>query len=305
MHDEPVPAKLSSKVDRRDTQAADVARRREVLQAPGQRLRSVREDLRLSFRDVEAASSVIAQRHSNDDFFIPISRLSDIETKGVVPTPFRFYSLAVIYRRDIRDLLAWYGIDVNDFPADLSAIAIGRTHLVQGLGAARFSEIPTAIDPGFDPAVTTDFGRLILEWGRWATPFVRQLKADPYTYAYIGTNDYTMFPLLPPGSFVQVDETRNRVTRGPWRSEIERPIYLVETREGFVCSWCELRGDLLILHSHPTSNVATRTYRHPQDAEVVGQVIGAAIRFPAGPALESKAGAPKPPESSEGEGGSA
>src|SRR5262249_32311728 len=73
----------------------------------GQSLRVLREQLGLTMRDVENSSSRIAERHGNDEFAIAPSRLSDFETKGVIPSIYRFYSLAVIYRRDIRELLSW------------------------------------------------------------------------------------------------------------------------------------------------------------------------------------------------------
>ena len=56
-----------------------------------------------------------------------------------------------------------------------------------------------------------------------------------------------MFPILPPGSFIQVDEARNKVVEGAWRSEYERPIYFVETRDGHTCSWCSMRREEIIL----------------------------------------------------------
>jgi transcriptional regulator with XRE-family HTH domain len=82
---------------------------------PGQHLRVLREQLGLTMRDVELASAAIAAKHGNDDFFVPLSRLSDIETKGVVPSMYRLYSLAVIYRSDLNRILTWYGIDMDDF----------------------------------------------------------------------------------------------------------------------------------------------------------------------------------------------
>ncbi len=51
----------------------------------GQHLRAIREQLGPTMRDVEAASVRIAARHSNEDFTVPLSRLSDIEAKGVLP----------------------------------------------------------------------------------------------------------------------------------------------------------------------------------------------------------------------------
>ena len=67
--------------------------------------------------------------------------------------------------------------------------------------------------------------------------------------------------------------------QGIWRSEYERPIYFVETREGFTCCWCSLKGDHMILQPHPLSPVAVRVLRHPQEAEVLGQVVGIALKL--------------------------
>ena len=98
----------------------------------GQNLRVLREQLGLTMRDVENASARIAQKRANDEFAIPPSRLSDVETKGVIPSIYRLYSLAVIYRRDIRELLSWYGVDLNGMATDLDFVIppkIGRAHV--------------------------------------------------------------------------------------------------------------------------------------------------------------------------------
>lgn len=73
----------------------------------GASLRALRERLGLTMREVECASLRIAERHANDEFAVTPSRLSDIETKGSVPSIFQLYSLAVIYRCDVREILCW------------------------------------------------------------------------------------------------------------------------------------------------------------------------------------------------------
>ena len=91
-----------------------------------------------------------------------------------------------------------------------------------------------------------------------------------------------MHPILPPGSFVQVDETKSKVgdgTDGTWRSEFERPIYFVEMRDGYTCCWCSVKGNSIVLQPHPLSPVPVRVLRHPQEAEVLGQVVGVAMRL--------------------------
>jgi hypothetical protein len=109
--------------------------------------------------------------------------------------------------------------------------------------------------------------------------FLQELIKKKYIYAYIGVEDLTMYPLLLPGSFIQVDEARSRVEEKKWRSELERPIYFVETRDGYVCCWCSVRRGEIVLQSHPLSPVPARILKHPQEAEVVGQVIGVAMRL--------------------------
>src|SRR4029077_7893648 len=102
--------------------------RRGAMFSGGQNLRGLREQLGLTMRDVESASARIAEKHGNDEFAIPPSRLSDVETKGVIPSIYRLYSLAVIYRRDIRELLSWYGIDLNGIATDLNLALPPKSH---------------------------------------------------------------------------------------------------------------------------------------------------------------------------------
>jgi hypothetical protein len=245
----------------------------------GHNLRLLREQLGLTMRDVENASARIAQKHANDEFAIPPSRLSDIETKGVVPNIFRFYSFAAIYRRDIRELMTWYGVDLNGMAFDLDFVMPPKSHVSEALANLSAVHMPLRLDPSFDPRRTVNFGRMVEQWGLVPLAYLAQFASCQYTYGYIGSEDLTMYPILPPGSFVQVDESRNKVAEGGWRSEYERPIYFVETRTGHVCCWCTLTKEEIILQPHPLSPVAARALRYPQQAEVIGQVVGVAIKL--------------------------
>jgi hypothetical protein len=88
----------------------------------------------------------------------------------------------------------------------------------------------------------------------------------------------TMYPILPPSSFIQVDESKSKVLEGGWRSEYERPIYFIETRDGHTCCWCTLTREDIILQPHPLSPVPPRVFGH-DEAEVLGQVVGVAMRL--------------------------
>jgi transcriptional regulator with XRE-family HTH domain len=247
--------------------------------AAGSSLRTVRERLGLTMREVESASARIADRHGNDEFSVSPSRLSDIETKGLVPSIFRIYSLAIIYHYDVREILSWYGIDISLSAADLNLNLPPRSHVTETLQGAFAIEIPTRLDPAFDPRRSASLSRMVEQWGSVPLAYLAKFSGEKYTYGYIGSEDFTMYPLLPPGTFLQVDESRNKVVAGMWRSEYERPIYFVETREGYTCSWCSLKGDQIILQPHPLSPAAVRVMRHPQEAEVLGRVVGVALKL--------------------------
>jgi hypothetical protein len=103
--------------------------------------------------------------------------------------------------------------------------------------------------------------------------------AQSLTYGYIGTDDTTMYPLLRPGSLLQIDSTIDTVSNGPWNSEYERPIYFVATRNGYFCSWCTLLGSNLVLQPHPLSALPIRVLRYPQEADIVGEVVGVAMKL--------------------------
>ncbi len=245
----------------------------------GQSLRTLRERLGLTMRDVETASANIATRHKSEEFAIPPSRLSDIETKGVVPSIYRLYSLSVIYRRDAREILALYGVDLNAAVDDLHFSLPLKSHTSDVLESQTSVRIPVRLDPSFDPRLTMNMGRVVEQWGVVPLSYLAQFANRRYTYGYVGREDFTMYPILPPGTFVQIDESKNRVAEGAWRSEYERPIYFVETRDGYTCCWCALQQDGLLLQSHPLSPVPVRLMKHPQQAEVIGQVVGIAMKL--------------------------
>src|SRR3954471_15902164 len=94
----------------------------------GEKLKRVRDRLDLTIRDVEEATRKIAARHKNDEFIVGLSRLSEIENKGTVPTVYRLYLLCSIYRLDPMEVMEWYGVDVGELPTDSSAAEIARTH---------------------------------------------------------------------------------------------------------------------------------------------------------------------------------
>jgi transcriptional regulator with XRE-family HTH domain len=105
--------------------------------SPGPNLRALREKLGLTMGDVETASERLARKYNNQEYLIPISRLSDFETNGVIPSVNAIYSLAIIYRREFGEVLSWYGVDLDQAASDLELSAPPRTHLSRTFQALR------------------------------------------------------------------------------------------------------------------------------------------------------------------------
>src|SRR6201993_3567921 len=114
----------------------------------GKSLRTLREKLGLTMRDVENSSARVADKYRNEEFSIPPSRLSDIETKGILPSIYRLYTLSVIYRRDLRELMSWYGVDMNNMAADLGLVSPPKSHTSNTLEALPSVKVPGRMGPG-------------------------------------------------------------------------------------------------------------------------------------------------------------
>jgi transcriptional regulator with XRE-family HTH domain len=252
------------------------------MEDPGQKLRRIRERLNLRVRDVELASLKIADKYHNDDFAVLINRISEIENRNLVPTLHKLYSLCAIYRLDFQEVLEWYGISLGSLPADAATVDVPQTHLLSMRGnTAPGSEVllPLALDPGLDPRRTTYLTRMIQRWGKLPLLFLESLNVKEQRYALIGTEDWFMYPLLQPGTFVSIDETQRKIANSGWNNEFERPIYFFEHRQGFACGWASLEGEQLILISHPMSACSPQVYKYPNDIDLIGQVSGVAMRL--------------------------
>jgi transcriptional regulator with XRE-family HTH domain len=248
------------------------------MEEAGQKLKRARERLNLRYRDVEQASIRIAERRQNEEFVIALSRLSDIENKGTVPTIYRLYSLCAIYRLDPLDVLQWYRVDMAMLPADAAAIPLEGTHLVNFAAPSHGEvQVPLSVDLGVDLSKTTYLSRAIHRWGKLPLSLLNALDVKHHRYAFIGTEDWSMYPLVQPGALVMIDESRRKILNSGWANEFERPIYFLEHRGGFVFGWCTLTNGQLVVQPHPGSPGLPRIYAHPSEIDVIGQIAGVAM----------------------------
>jgi len=250
-------------------------------QPPGDRLRALRSRLGITTRDVESFSQKIAEEQGNPEFAISNAWLTQLENSDSVPSIFKLYTLAAIYRVKFTDLMLLFGLDVRKIAQHQLASPLPHTHLtnLEVYDADKTVSFPVRFDRSFDLDNTNLLSRMVEIWGEVPIALLQHLDLRHSLYGYVGLRDFTLYPLLRPGSFVQVDQRVRKIQPQRWRTEFDRPIYFVELRDSYACAWCELQDGHLLLLPHPLSAVSVRRFVYGKEAEIIGQVTAVAMRL--------------------------
>ncbi len=235
----------------------------------------------MTLRQVEEASLEISDAERNSEYIVSIARLNQIENDGSLPSIYKLYALAVVYNKSVEDLLGYYGVSLGRMEEHRLRARPASTHLlsVEVGNPERPIRFPIRFDPGFRPEKTAFLSRMIELWGEIPAGLLAALDLKKHIYGFIGLEDRMMVPFLRPGSIVQIDDTRRRVVNQACSNELDRPIYFLELRYSYECCWCYGRGRELMLIPSPLSPCAPRTIRIPDEGEVLGQVVGVAMRI--------------------------
>ncbi len=242
---------------------------------PGSRLRQVRERLGLTYRDVQRASLAFAKTRSRPEFVVHISRLAEIENHRVVPTLHKLYALAVVYHLNPLEIFQWYDIPLDQFFGDAASLPAPRTHLMASPG---FPHSRASLGPSFVPERTDFLSRTAAE--AYDFQDILGTTNSHHRYGCIGLRDRRMSPILRPGSVVLVDGSVRRIEESAWSTEYDRPMYFVELHEGYRCGWFQQQSGRLVMQPHPLSRCLPESWKMPDEAEVVGRVVGIVTRLP-------------------------
>jgi len=259
---------------------------RDVLRRAGAKLQRMRERLGLSVREVARRSQMVVAERQNRDFSLSRAWITDVEKGRFVPGIFKIVSLSVIYQMTIAEIHALYGINPGDITQEQPLFSPPKTHILTSPDESTSDNAGTADDSDITLQLenTNLLSKLVDIWGDVPVPLLRRLDLRRSLYGYIGTQDRTMSPLLPPGTFVQIDAKQTRVRKSPAKREgpqspFARPIYFLDIRTGYACGWCEIKDGVLTVIPHPDSGEMTRSFRYPSEVEVVGRVTGIARRI--------------------------
>lgn len=256
----------------------------------GKRLRAERDRLGLSLRDVENLSHSIAEKLQNSDYNIAHTSLADIENGKWPPTLHRLYTLSVIYGHDYDRLASMCGIPANEALKEHQKLHLPRTYLIgpapEAHPQAAFSA--TELRERLRGERTNLVSKMIGAWSEVPLP-LQLLDGSNPLYGYVGIDDYTLHPFIRPGAFVQIDPRQRKIPAVRWRTDHDRPIFFMELRDRYLCTWCEMHDGRLILIPSQQSNRRTLQVRYPVDATIVGRVTAVSMNIVEGEETEVRA----------------
>ena len=204
-----------------------------------------------------------------------------IENGKFTPTIYKLQTLSAIYNRRFTELTSYYGVPVGELSRYRTLIGVPKTHLLDS-GSDLETEsvsLPAQFKPEFRLEKTNLLARVVEKWDQIPVGFLQHLDLRKSVYGYIGLEDFTLFPLIRPGSLVEINANQRKISTEKWNTEFDRPIYFVELRNGYVCSWCQLDRGQLIVIPHPHSHQDVRRFDYPSQAEIIGRVTGVAMRI--------------------------
>lgn len=246
----------------------------------GKRLKAAREALRLSTRDVARLSNELAIYRKNPEYYVSHTSVADIEAGKFKPNLYKLHCLSLLYRLRFNEILSQFGFDVRSGKREPEIVNLPHTYLVKPdlLNAHRTIIAPIQPHGNVDLERTNLVSRMFASWGEVPVELLEQMNHHQSLCGYIGTKDCMLYPVIRPGSFVQIDPRQTGISSS-WRNDFDRPIYFVELHDGYVCSWCELQGKKLILIPTSQSQERARHLRFPAEADIVGRVTAVMMRI--------------------------
>ncbi len=246
----------------------------------GTRLKRVRKRLGLTLRQVEANSRRLAEKKKNPDFIISRGWLNNIENGAYKPSLFKLYALGAIYNVHWSSVFASFGCNLSDFSRDQAMFAPPKTQLASDSKEVDDTiVVPLRSRENLRLDKTSLLSRLAEIWGEIPIRMIQHLDLRNGVYGIVGMSDRTMYPIIRPGSIVEIDQNQRKIASVKWQNEHERPIYFIELRGEYICSWCEMRGGYLSAIPHPNSKCEVRRFSYPREAEIVGRVVSVTMRL--------------------------
>jgi hypothetical protein len=239
----------------------------------GEFIRHARKLSGLSFREASTRTKLIAQKLGDSRYYCAAASLSDCETRKFLPRHVhKVISICAVYFASAAGLLEAAGAALDQAgKLPMPAEFLGRSG--NGLNSLskpshflsemehRFGELPYFLND----SLSFLFGlqEISVRDVFWAGG-IRQ-AVDPYFAGAV---------------FLVVDRKRKVPRPALSCPKWAQPVYVLQQRDGsYVCGFCTLQNDTLILRSCFADMPKLQRLRNQVDAEVVGKVVGIVRRL--------------------------
>jgi hypothetical protein len=236
----------------------------------GTLLRSIRTEWGLSLREVKDRTEELAKLWGSPRYASSFSNLAKLELGQHDMKISTLISLSYVYSRRPQTFVdaclpPQYDVSVfNPLEGPNATVLITEGHLYER--AARLLPLSGALPkiPENTALIASDI----------------HSQRHRYHKAIVGRKDRSLYPMIRPGAIITID-THQRAITSPkeWTNEFDRPIYLLYTRNGYVCGWCQLTegGTRLNVVSHLMAKLDVLPLAYGKDVEVVGRVVAVAM----------------------------
>ena len=238
----------------------------------GALLRSIRTEWGLSLREVKDRTELLAKVWGSPRYASSFSHLAKLELGRHDMRVSTLISLSHIYSKRPETLVDACLPPAYDSPVFEPLDGPNSTVLITEGRLYERTERPLPLRGG--SAETPENTALI------AGDIYSQ--RNRYRKAIVGRKDRSLYPMIRPGAIITVD-THQRAIASPkeWTNEFDRPIYLLYTRNGYVCGWCQLteHGTRLNVVSHVMAKLDVLPLLYGKDVEVVGRVVAVSMNL--------------------------
>jgi transcriptional regulator with XRE-family HTH domain len=236
----------------------------------GELLHAARLKLGFTLREVMARSQIVAKVWGNPSLVVHYGYLGKVEQGKHNPTVDKFFSLTEVYSQSADEMLRAYKSQCG---VSLLPDPVGGPNLTQMITGGRLEERALHFLPQNFGATPPPAQTLLL-------PPSDSIDKHRYIRVVVGSFNHTLSPYYRPGTIFTIDTHRRAIASyKQWTSEFDRPIYLLYTREGYLCAWCELdeTSSWLTVVPHICSKAPHKHLRYGREVEVVGRAKNVSI----------------------------
>jgi hypothetical protein len=245
----------------------------------GQLLKAVRHRLRVSTREAAQTSRTIAELLKDGRYTMSSSSLSDYELSNTPPRDFhKIITLCAIYGLHFQSVMRGIGINV----AESGTEPMPERYLTRSEHALTVKQ--------FDETVRTGLlERLLNECENEVPFFLRDVlgyfseSGHPSLddFFWTGGDHDPLHPYLANSSLIVLNRRRKAPVHFASKPIWQQPIFMILRRGGrYLAASCGVENNTLVVHPYGPDFHPSVEYRLHRDAEIVGQIVAIARRFP-------------------------